>query len=483
MVPAFVSSASAASGPVGYNATCSQLLGGSAYEIKVDPVVSGVYGPVTATFKDDKKLLDYTSTVGLDGVFVKGGTGGGGYFYDYRPGTSTADNNMGVAGYNNGAQQISHVSFCWEEPPVAPLDLTAQKTAVGTYDRTVEWELEKTVDIDYHSGLAGQTAGTSTWTVTATKSEELGNYSVAGVISIQNPNAFQVDFTVTDVLTDINDVEVGTGVVDCDPVTAGAQAFGTLAGNGDASCTYVAAVTDDSAVLNTAYVDAAPPDVADAEAPAVVSFTENVVGDDEVEVDDDRNTTDFPATTSSSDTWTYTESFECSANIADYTNGFYTYDVPNLATLTGDTTYLEDDALVTVDCTYPEEWKGETATGDGYPWSATKSAPKNWFMYTPYAAGPTDLIAGQHYDAGDITMSRNGTTEITIALHNGFRFADSGNNVKIQPMSCTTNQKYVSPGKFEVKRTADQADSSITVSGLTNTDCYGIHVDVERLIS
>ena len=76
--------------------------------------------------------------------------------------------------------------------------------------------------------------------------------------------------------------------------------------------------------------------------------------------------------------------------------------------------------------------------------------------------------------------ARNGTTSITITLHAGFRFADASNNVKINPMSCTTGQNYKQPGQFSVKRTASASGNTITVTGLTNTACYGIHVDVER---
>lgn len=135
----------------------------------------------------------------------------------------------------------------------------------------------------------------------------------------------------------------------------------------------------------------------------------------------------------------------------------------------------------------PLHWYGETATGQGLPWYLTRRAPQNWFMYTQWSAlsggGTVNLIAGQHYDAGDITGTRGATansTTLVITLSSAFRFAAGTNNVKINPMSCTTNQTYVQPGQFSVKRTALVSANSITVSGLANTDCYGIHVDVER---
>jgi hypothetical protein len=67
------------------NLTCKTLLDNdAAYEIKIDPPKSGTYGPITVTFSPDGRLVDFTSTVPVLGVFVKGGN-----FYDYRPGGST----------------------------------------------------------------------------------------------------------------------------------------------------------------------------------------------------------------------------------------------------------------------------------------------------------------------------------------------------------------------------------------------------------
>ncbi len=139
------------------------------------------------------------------------------------------------------------------------------------------------------------------------------------------------------------------------------------------------------------------------------------------------------------------------------------------------------------------QWKGETATGAGFAWSATQGAPSNWFMYTPWStqsghtgistATGANLIAGQYYTAGKITGTSTSTANsITITLNSGFRFAGVASNVKIHPMSCTTNQPYVEPGQFSVHRTAQVSANSITVTGLSKTACYGIHVDVERAV-
>jgi len=109
--------------PIPGNPTCKTLLGNeAAFEIKVDPPTSGTYGPITVTFSPDGKLVDFTSTVPVLAVFVKGGVlqsgTPGGNLYDYRPGGSTGD--TGLTTPNN--QQISHVSFCWNEEPPPPAE-------------------------------------------------------------------------------------------------------------------------------------------------------------------------------------------------------------------------------------------------------------------------------------------------------------------------------------------------------------------------
>lgn len=112
--------------PIPDNATCKILLGNeAAFEIKVDPPTSGSYGPITVTFHDNGTLVDFTSTVPVLGVFVKGGN-----FYDYRPDGSLGDTDLQVP----TGQQISHVSFCWDSEPEPPEEaLTATKTAEATF--------------------------------------------------------------------------------------------------------------------------------------------------------------------------------------------------------------------------------------------------------------------------------------------------------------------------------------------------------------
>jgi hypothetical protein len=243
--------------------------------------------------------------------------------------------------------------------------------------------------------------------VEATKSVVEDNFKVTGKITITNPNSQAVGFSVTDKLDDGTMAEV-----DCDPNTDGNQASATVpANNGTATCDYTASTKD--ATLNTATISA--PGNQDVEATAPVSYTANVIGDEEVTLADERFSYSQPI--SGNTTKTFPETFKCPTDRASYgANYMLTKTFTNTATLTGPNTNLSKDATVTLKCRYP--WQSETATGADTRYPGTT----NWFMYTAYTTNKVDLIAGRNYDAGDIFMTRNGTnTYIKITLHNGFR--------------------------------------------------------------
>jgi hypothetical protein len=451
------------------NPTCKTLLGNdAAFEIKVDPPVSGSYGPITVTFSPDGTLVDFTSTVPVLAVFVKGGNEGGN-LYDYRPGGSSGD--TGLTTPTN--QQISHVSFCWNEEPTPPDEaLTATKTAEATYDRTITWDLKKTVDPASHTGTAGQSFN-STWSVEATKNEVLSGFKVTGKITITNPNSQAVGFSVTDKLDD------GTMAdVDCDPATTGNQDSGTVPANGSVECSYTASPTTKDATSNNAQVSSTTQGVPGTTALAPVTWQEKVTGDDKVTLADERFT--FSKEISSSTTETFPESFDCPSDRASYdANYMLTKTFTNTATLTGPNTNLSKSATVTLNCKCP--WQSETATGAGTRYPGTS----NWFMYTAFTTNKVDLIAGQHYDAGDIYMTRNGTnTYIKVTLHNGFRWANISQNLKIQDFAKAPT-KYIQPGNFKYKFTVTPQSTATYTAKVPGTTAkfYGIHADVERFVN
>ena len=247
-------------------------------------------------------------------------------------------------------------------PPLVPT-----KTATGTYDRTITWALDKSVTPDVLNGNAGESAGSVTWTVVATKSEVSGNYAVSGTISVYNPASIPQTFSVSDML---DDGTVASNLTcDMDTVPAG----------GTATCTYSAAPFS-KAMSNTATVTAAGN--LNQTATAEITWTENPIGEEAGTLIDERF--DFAQLITGSLTQTFTESFECSSNPNDYTNGSYSYTETNTAIL-NDNTNLSESATVTVNCTLPPLVPTKDAAGTydrTVTWDLTKTVtPANHSGY------------------------------------------------------------------------------------------------------
>jgi hypothetical protein len=232
--------------------------------------------------------------------------------------------------------------------------LTVEKTAAGTYDRTVNWQLTKTVSPSSHMGAPGDEF-LANWTVTATKSEIFGNYEVTGTITVTNPNSFAVPFTLADVLDD------GTSAVIACPFTN--DNTGTAPAGGSVTCAYSVAPADGSATLNTATVTF---DVGSgsttASATADVTFTENLIGDDAVTLSDPRVA--YSELISETTIEIFPETFTCPTDESLYTDGVYSETYTNTAYLDGDNTDLEASAEVTINCELPLSLKiGDTYQG------------------------------------------------------------------------------------------------------------------------
>jgi len=250
--------------------------------------------------------------------------------------------------------------------------LTASKTAVASYDTNVHWELTKTVDPTSHSGAAGEIAGDSDWTITATKVQDAdSDFKVSGTITVNNANTVAVPFSVTDALND------GT--------LPGVNCPASVPANDSVTCTYSATPTTANATLNTATIASGLAGVGGAVATAPVIWTvEDANGDDTVQLTDPYLGLD--EATSSTIVEVINEQFPCSSNGADYTNGSYSYDVPNTAFLDGDNTALSASASVHVDCTLPALSVYKTAEGSfdrHVSWTLDKSVDIPSFTGTP----------------------------------------------------------------------------------------------------
>lgn len=329
-----------------------------------------------------------------------------------------------------------------------PKPLEISKTSAGTYDRTVEWTLDKSVDIDSHTGMLGELAGSSIWNVEATKSETLDNYQVAGTITIENPNSFEVSVSISD---ELDDGTVATG--EC----LGEQnvpAYNEVDGNGIFTCDYTADPENDDATENTVTVVSNVDGVDGGTANADVSWTENLIGFDEGTLTDDR--VSYSELISSSTTELFPEDFYCSANIEDYTDGTYSYTETNTAELNGNLN-LEDSATVTVTCNAPDP---ETETA----WAANGDDPLtlpynsngrgNWATYVEYdgVEKSVKLFAGKTTPVGTVDFSApidDDYIEITITLE-GDWFYDPGSIIAIQDYDSAPSGNPP-PGRFDHK--------------------------------
>src|SRR5690606_21348328 len=240
------------------NPTCAGL--GYAYELKVDPPVPGTYpvnsGSITWSFSNGDFQVDWNSTFGIDAVIMKAGPGAN--VYTYSP---PALSGSGLVTPNNPSGKpasLSHISFCSNTPPPSYQPLSATKTANGTYDRSVSWQLTKSVSPGSFSGTAGQPVGDALWTVTATKSETFTNYMVTGTITITNPNAIDVSVGVSDTLDD------GT-------VAAVTCPSNIVPANGSLVCDYVASPSA-NATKNVAVITSSVPEIGGATAEMGVTY-------------------------------------------------------------------------------------------------------------------------------------------------------------------------------------------------------------------
>ena len=131
------------------NPTCSQLVDGGVTELKVDPGASGTFtdGTLTVTIAvtvtDAGPVFNWTSNIGVDAVFSKGGPIGGN-LYVYDP-EATADTGLHspVNPKNNKYSGLSHISFCYDKdattkPPTPSETPTKTPTEEPTKPPTTE---------------------------------------------------------------------------------------------------------------------------------------------------------------------------------------------------------------------------------------------------------------------------------------------------------------------------------------------------------
>jgi hypothetical protein len=160
---------------VGDNQTCADLApeGATWIELKVESPVDGTSsdGTLTVTIDvrdtDDGQVFDWTSNIGVDAVFVKGGPGGLLYIYD-PPAESTGDTGLHApVNPNNGEFfGLSHVSFCYDIDQ-APTTSSSTSSTSSTTSSTSSTTTTSTTSSTTSTTVGGSTSTTGGSTTTA----------------------------------------------------------------------------------------------------------------------------------------------------------------------------------------------------------------------------------------------------------------------------------------------------------------------------
>ena len=369
---------------------------------------------------------------------------------------------------SQGGNSISHVSYRVTKIKTFD-DLTVTKTAAGTFETPVEWDLAKSVVETSYSGGPGDVF-VPVWTVEVTRSlGDAENFRVTGDIIITNPNEFPVDFTVeSDVLNDAADTEA---VVTCPD----GGNTGTVPADESVTCTYVAYPDDDSADLNTVTVSALGNDPVNAtdDIEWTGSETGQLVADfwDPYAGIAKENAIELDASTT---IVVDTIPVECTEDLSEYEDGFLTFDVENVAFLNNDLD-LEASATVTVECRL--RFKGETAWAGEAPGVERYTQRGNWATYVAYEGEDTfTLYAGQTIDVGTVHFSdpSDGEVIITVNLSGDWIVDPDDMTLAVQDYEDAPSGNP-SPGLFDHKATCSEMSCTITVP---ENNFYGVHVNV-----
>lgn len=333
------------------NPSCPSLGYDFGFKPQPEPPPSGTYtfpapdGVNTLTITSDGTFFDFSSTLALDAVIVKGGPNAN--VYVYSPETSADDGLSSPINPNNGRPfAISHIEVCYD------YEVDVEKTARTSFTRTWEWRIDKSVAPDHWSLFDGD-SGTSRYTVAVERTGFTdSDWAVEGDITIANDTPFDALIeSVADALSPGPALSVDCGV-----------SFPHLLAAGDSLvCTYASALPDGTTRLNRATVETSGT-VGGGEAEADVVF-----GDPTTEVNAAINVDD-----SNGGSWlfnangsvSYERTFACGGEQGSH---------DNIATIVE--TGQWSSATVRVDCYRPEVTKNaETSFRRTFDWSLEKAA-------------------------------------------------------------------------------------------------------------
>lgn len=222
------------------NPTCQEL--GYAYEAKSDSGASATVNLVVAgqdvgdaTATSDGTNFDWTATIPIDAVIVKGGDQANVYTY-----VPEAVGGFGLHPPGNasgGVAAISHISFCFD------LEVAVSKNATTRFTRTFDWSIAKTASVANMQLRPGD-KGAIDYTITPSSVATDSDWAVSGQVKIANP--WPLPATVTGVTDRMESVPIA---LDC-----GATYPLELAPGQTVSCTYAQALPNGVGGINTATV-------------------------------------------------------------------------------------------------------------------------------------------------------------------------------------------------------------------------------------
>ena len=308
------------------NPDCEDLGYDFGFKPQPEPPPSGTYNFPGDTINSvnissDGTSFDWTSTLGIDAVIVKGGPNANVYTYSPED-TSDTGLHSPINPNNDNPFAISHIEFCYD------YEVDASKTAETTYTRTFEWDIIKTVSPASWELFTGD-SGTSTYTVAVTKTGFTdSDWAVSGVITIVNNTPFAATITgVSDVITPALAVAVDCGVTFPH----------NLASLSSLNCTYSTPLPDDSSRVNTATITTSGNVGGNVATADVIFGAPTTVVNDTITVDD--SVQGNLGTFGDSDQVTYDRTFTCDSDAGKH---------DNVATIKE--TGQSDDASVTVTC-------------------------------------------------------------------------------------------------------------------------------------
>lgn len=343
------------------NPSCQDLGYDFGWKPQPEPPPTGSYsfpdGMHTLDLTSDGTFFDWSSTLGVDAVIVKGGPNAD--VFTYVP-EATADTALhSPINPNNGRPYaISHIEVCYD------YEVTVEKTAETSFTRTWQWSITKSVSPASWALFRGD-SGTSKYLVSVDKTGYTDSaWAVSGTITVTNDTPF--DVTLTGVSDELSGV--GALAVDC------GESFPYLLASGDdLACTYTMPLPNGSSRTNTATVTTDPAgQVGGNHASADVVF-----GDPTTEVNAQVNVTDTNGRSwgpvGDDASWMYEVTFAC-----DGDQGVH----GNVATIVE--TGQSDDAAVSVTCYALEVTKDATTSFTRtWSWTVDKTGDQTELLMSP----------------------------------------------------------------------------------------------------